>query len=184
MQEAMWDNPQYKAVDVWIFGIKTKRKRKCGPDDECLDYELTTDVSAYIVCYNENRCQHYRRRQSGCCYQSIVYLVIPHPTHGMWSEWKERPDHTPGTTSPTLILWEGVGGQRLNVTAQWHDHLTENKVFSTASMIWFVVRPGFKRATSRSADRRPINWANQASCIGAVPTARYLLVCKSTLYHI
>ena len=52
-------------------------------DDNCMDYEPTTDVSAYIVFYNEIGPPHIEGA-SGCRYQSIaVNLVVPHPTHGM-----------------------------------------------------------------------------------------------------
>ena len=57
-------------------------------------------------------------------------------------------------TSPSnwYVGWRRLG-QRLNVTAQWQDHLNWYKVLNTASMIlpvilrpWLVVRPGLMEA--------------------------------------
>ena len=54
--------------------------------------------------------------------------------------------------------------QRLNVTAQWCDHLNWASVISPVFLRpWLMVRPGFELATSRSADRRFSNWANRAA---------------------
>ena len=62
-------------------------------------------------------------------------------------------------------------GQRLIVTAQWHDHLNWERGF-TATMIspvfyspWLMVRLGFELRTFCSADRRSSNWANWVAVI-------------------
>ena len=42
-------------------------------------------------------------------------------------------------------------------------HYKGTTFFSIIESPWVLVRPGFEPVTSRSADRRPPNWANQAA---------------------
>ena len=67
------------------------------------------------------------------------------------------------------VLWDGTYGfSSLSEKTRKSNHLQmslqrQHFLLSYLKTLWELVRPGFEPVTSRSADRRSPNWANQAA---------------------
>ena len=136
----------------------------------CLDYELTTDVSAWLYFYNEIGRQHIEHA-SGCHYQSIVDLVVPQPTHGMWSEWMERSDHTPMTTMYVPYSYRtdcDVGSLTsptnlsLSISQSFSPSISQSVFVSACQPVSLFVCQSVSLSISLSVDHKVSRWFSQS----------------------
>ena len=131
-----------------------------------------------------------------------LWAYCTHPTHDANDVW--RLATPPPSTSPTLFeQWCGFFyvpqepdkwkccetgpkvfrpyPRRLERITVRRCHYKGSTFFSVISRPWVLVRPEFEPVTSRSAERRFPNWANQAKGISSIHRKAFLVEIKSDL---
>ena len=125
-----------------------------------------------------------------------LWAYCTHPTHDANDVW--RLATPPPSTSPTLFeKWRGffyvpqepdkwkcreTGPTVFRPYPRRLERMTVRRChYTKAALSSLLVRPGFEPVTSRSADRRSPNWANQAKGISTINRNAFLVEIKSDL---